>query len=370
MNDPRLYPIALTMINGVGHILGRNLLQYFGNAEAIFKEKQQILEKVPGIGEYTAREIKKADVLRKAEKEVDFIEKKDVSLYIITDEIYPYRLKECADAPIVLYGKGNINLNSRKILSIVGTRRATGYGNDLTEKVIQEIATAFPDMLIVSGLAYGIDIQAHRCALKYKLPTVGVLAHGLDRIYPHAHRETAIRMLENGGLLTDFPSDTNPDKQNFVMRNRIVAGLADATLVIESADKGGSLITADLAFCYGREVFAFPGRVNDKNSMGCNKLIRVNKAGLITCTQDLLDAMNWEKEEKKQKGSTQTVLAFDEEPGELSEIEQLLRKEPLHINQITLQLEKPVHEVSSLLFDLEMDGKIKALPGQMYKLNG
>lgn len=368
MNDPRLYPIALTMINGVGCVLGRNLLQYFGSAEATFREKQQALEKVPGIGTYTAGKIKKEEVLRKAEEELAFIDKNKINLFTIEDEAYPYRLKECPDAPLVLYTKGNFSLNSKKIISIVGTRQCTNYGDELTEKFLRDASEAFPDLLIISGLAYGVDIRAHQYALKYKLPTIGVLAHGLDRIYPNTHRDTAIKMLSHGGLLTDFPSRTNPDRQNFVMRNRIVAGLADATLVIESAEKGGSLITADLAFSYGREVFAFPGRVSDKHSMGCNKLIRENKAALITSFEDFIHHTGWEKKMQSSKEPNQTTLPFDNKTEALSDIEIILREQPLHINQMVVKLSRTVQDISSQLFVLELEGKVKALPGQIYKL--
>ncbi len=369
MRDPQIYPIALTMINGVGTILGRNLLQFFGSAEAIFKEKKHILEKVPGIGNHIAAEIKKTEVLARAEKELLFIEKNKISYTFITDENYPYRLQECPDAPLILYRKGNFDLNAPHILSIVGTRKASVYGKDILDKFIEEMATADPQLLIISGLAYGIDIYAHRSAIKNKLPTIGILAHGLDRIYPYTHRETAIQMLDNGGLLTDFPSQTNPDRQNFVMRNRIVAGLADATLVIESAEKGGSLITADLAFSYGREVFAFPGRVNDVHSAGCNKLIKENKAGLITNGSDFLQAMGWNTNENSKTPVQKTIL-FEEERKELSQLLSLLKEGPLHINQLVVMLARPVQEITGLLFELEMDGKINAMPGQMYRLNG
>ena len=308
MTDKQIYQIGLTMINGVGDILARHLLEALGDAEAVFTEKRQSLEKIPGIGDSIITEIKRADVLLRAEKELAFAQKNGISIYFLKDINYPERLRECPDAPVLFYFKGNADLNAAHIISVVGTRRASAYGQEVTERLLRDLSVSFPDLLVVSGLAYGIDICAHRNALKNQLPTVGVLAHGLDRIYPPVHRSTAIEMLDRGGLLTDFPSGTNPDRQNFIRRNRIVAGLADATIVIESAEKGGSLITADIAFSYGRDVYAFPGRVTDINSKGCNSLIRQNKGGLITCADDLIMAMRWDVAQKTDALPVQTQL--------------------------------------------------------------
>ena len=291
MTDKRIYQIGLTMIEGVGDVLARHLLEVLGDAEAVFVEKPHLLEKVPGIGKTIATKERRDKALSLAEKELAFVEKNHIALYFLTDADYPKRLFECPDAPVLFYFKGNADLNAARVISVVGTRRATAYGQEQTEHLLNELSRSFPDLLVVSGLAYGIDICAHRSALKCQLPTVGVLAHGLDRIYPPVHRATAVEMLAHGGLLTDFPMDTNPDRQNFVRRNRIVAGLADAIIVVESAEKGGSLITADLALSYGRDIFTFPGRVTDPRSKGCNALIRQNKAGLITCAEDLILSM-------------------------------------------------------------------------------
>ena len=366
MTDKQIYQIGLTMINGVGDILARHLLQSLGDAEAIFKEKQALLEKIPGIGSKLAAEIKHPDVLRRAEKEVRFIEKNHLSYYFLTDTNYPTRLKECPDAPILFYFKGNADLNSQRIISVVGTRTPTEYGKELTQTLLQNLSTYIPNLLIVSGLAYGIDICAHQQALKNQLPTVAVLAHGLDRIYPSSHRNTAIHMLEQGGLLTDFPSGTDPDRPNFLCRNRIIAGLSDCTVVIESAEKGGSLVTADIAFSYGRDVYCFPGRVNDHRSKGCNNLIRKNKAGLITSAEDLLAALCWDTSTKP----IQTELSFTEQEdrNEQNPVLQLLQKrETMHINQLALNLDISIQQLSALLFELEMEGKIKSMPGNMYK---
>ncbi|MEG1545542.1 MAG: DNA-processing protein DprA, partial [Tannerellaceae bacterium] len=293
MESQLIYQIGLTKINGVGDITARQLLLSLGDAEAVFTEKNRLLEKIPNIGTKTITAIKDPQVLVEAEKELAFIEKNHIRTYFLADDNYPKRLRECADAPILFYFKGQTDLNAQRIVSIVGTRSITDYGRSLTETLLKDLAASFPDMLIVSGLAYGVDICAHRNALKQGLPTVGVLAHGLDRIYPPSHRGTAVEMLQQGGLLTEFTSGTMPDRPNFVMRNRIVAGLADATIVVESAEKGGSLITADIAFSYARDVFTFPGRTTDVHSRGCNALIQQNKAALITSAADLMRALRW-----------------------------------------------------------------------------
>lgn len=361
-----IHQIALTMIHGVGYVHSRQLLDYFGTAEAIFSEREHLLEKVPGIGSKTAAEIKNPNVISQAEAELSFMQKNDIKGLFITDEDYPLRLKECADAPLLLYSKGNIDLNRKRIVSIVGTRNATSYGREQTEQLVAELSMAFPDIQIISGLAFGIDVCAHKAALKNNLSTIGVLAHGLDRIYPGVHRSTAIDMLQEGGLLTDFPSGTNPDRQNFVKRNRIVAGLSDTTIVIESAEKGGSLITADIAFSYSRDVFSFPGKTTDPQSCGCNKLIRLNKAGLITCAADLISAMGWEEAKEK---PIQTELLFPEDRDENPVITLIRQSKEIHINEIAIKLEMTISELSVLLFELEMDGKIKSLPGSRYKCN-
>lgn len=367
MTDKQIYQIGLTMINGIGDILARHLLESLGDAEAVFTEKQRSLERIPGISGTLAAEIKRPEVLLRAEKELSFAQKNGIALYFLSDTDYPERLRECPDAPVLFYYKGKADLCVSRVISIVGTRQATAYGQELTDQLLKGLSASFPDLLIVSGLAYGVDICAHRNALKYQLPTVGILAHGLDRIYPSTHRATAVEMLQEGGLLTDFPSETNPDRQNFVRRNRIVAGLADATIVIESAEKGGSLITADIAFSYGRDVYTFPGRVTDSQSKGCNALIRQNKAGLITCAEDLILAMRWDVEEKKKELPIQTQLFFPEGPDADRLLFLLGERKEAHINELSIALDMPVHQLSSLLFELELEGKIRTMPGSLYK---
>ena len=365
MTDKRIYQIGLTMINGVGDILARHLLQALGEAEAVFTEKQQLLGRIPGIGSNIAAEIKRPEILQRAEKELAFIEKNNISCYYLTDTDYPVRLRECPDTPILFYFKGNTDLDATRIISIVGTRNATKYGRELTESLIKDLAKVIPDLLVVSGLAYGIDICAHRNALYNRLPTVAVLAHGLDRIYPSCHRNTAVEMLESGGLLTDFPSGTEPDRPNFLRRNRIVAGISDCTIVVESAEKGGSLVTADIAFSYGRDVYSFPGRVGDSHSKGCNNLIRQNKAGLITSADDLLSALCWDIQAAATPVQMELFSASEQNP-----VLAIMRtRNEIHINELASVLEMPVHQLSMLLFELEINGKVKALPGNLYKLS-
>ena len=367
--DARIYLIGLTLIEGVGSVLARHLLQYFEDPAVIFTEKKQVLEKVSGIGEYTAARIieSRTKALADAEKELIFIEKNKIRLFSLLDEDYPFRLRECQDAPVVCYYKGNADLDVKHIISIVGTRNATEYGRQLTTSLIKDLSVSFPDLLIVSGLAYGIDICAHRNALKNELPTVGVLAHGLDRIYPATHRNTAAEMLANGGLFTDFISGTNPDRQNFLQRNRLIAGLADATIVVESAEKGGALVTADIACSYDRDVYAYPGRINDAHSKGCNALIQANKAGLITSANDLIMALCWDTEISK-KEVKQKTLSFEEKPVH-PVIAYLIEHGDTHINNIALAMNIPVHQLSTILFELEMENHVRALPGGIYRLN-
>ncbi|MDL2304210.1 DNA-processing protein DprA [Bacteroides sp. OttesenSCG-928-D19] len=366
--NERLYLIGLTQLKGVGDVLSRHLLQYFGSAEEVFKAKRSLLEKVPGIGSYTAEQVNsaKAEALTRAEKELAFIDKNKIRLYAFPDDDYPKRLKECQDAPVVFYYRGTADLDAAKIISIVGTRRITDYGRKQTEALIRDLAAMFPDLVVVSGLAYGVDVCAHRNALTYNLPTVGVLAHGLDRIYPAVHRNTAAEMLGNGGLLTDFMSETNPDRENFLRRNRLIAGLADATIVVESAEKGGSLVTADIAFSYGRDVYAFSGRVTDEYSSGCNRLIQMNKAGLISSAKDLVLSLCWDTD-VKMISSQQTSLPFVDKPDH-PVIRLLQEKGEFHVNQLAAEMNLPIHKLTPVLFELELEGHIKALPGGIYKL--
>ncbi|MDR0825114.1 MAG: DNA-processing protein DprA [Prevotella sp.] len=366
--DKRLYQIALTQIAGVGDIIARRLLQIAGDAENIFKSNRKTLIQA-GVSTKIADEILKPEVLEKAQKELQFVEKNKIATYFISDENYPYRLRECADAPVLIYFKGNTDLNAEKVISIVGTRKSTNYGNSFCDSFLQDISSLYPNTLIVSGLAYGIDIQAHRSALKYNLPTIGILAHGLDRIYPPSHRQTAAEMVNRGGLLSDFASGTDPDKFNFVKRNRIVAGMADTVIVVESDKKGGSLITAEIANSYCKDVFAVPGRTSDKYSQGCNKLISSHKADLLQSTEYFLQQMGWDSESsKKKKAPRQQELFITLSDEEQVVVNKLADKDSLHIDQLARELNIPAYSLFSTLLNMEMKGIIKNLPGNMYAL--
>ncbi len=354
------------MVPGIGGVLARNLVAYTGSAEQVFSESFKSLVKIPGIGEVNAKRIKNDGVFKKAEKELEFIQKYKIDVRFYTDKNYPRRLKPCPDAPIVIYSKGNMNLDEQRIVSIVGTRNATDYGKMICEQLIQGFAERNHPMLVVSGLAYGIDIHSHKMALKYNVPTIGIVGHGLDKIYPSLHADTARKMLENGGLVSDFPSGTKIDPPNFIRRNRIIAGLADATIVVESAEKGGALITAEIASSYNRDVFAFPGRVDETYSRGCNRLIRLNGASLIQDIDDLEYFMGWETTEKEK--AVQSVLFLDLTPDEEKVVELLKNEGELFIDQMSSELKMPGSKVSALLLNMEFKNIISAMPGKMYKL--
>nr|WP_319511662.1 DNA-processing protein DprA [uncultured Draconibacterium sp.] len=366
MNEDLKYKVALSMLPNIGGILARNLVAYIGSAEGVFSQSAKALTKVPGIGELYARQIKKSNVLPKAEQELEYIDKNGIDIHFYTDKTYPRRLKSCVDAPLIIYTKGKMDLDAERVISIVGTRNATEYGRSIVNDLCREFAERKYNILIVSGLAYGIDIQAHRSALKYDLPTVGVIAHGLDMLYPAIHKQTALKMQESGGIVTDFSSNSKIDPANFVKRNRIIAGLADATIVVESAKKGGSLITADIASSYNRDVYAFPGRSGDTYSKGCNQLIRNNQATLIEGIEDLEYFMGWEKTDKVE--AVQSSLFIDLNPEEERVVDLLKEKGELFIDQISAEIKLPVSRVSAMLLNLEFKNLLVALPGKMYKL--
>lgn len=361
-----LYKIALTQINGVGDILARQLLECIGDEEAIFRSSLKDLMNVRNIASHLAKEILNPDVLRKAEQELNFVIRNNLQTFYFKDQDYPYRLKECADAPILLYYKGTGDLNAKKIVSIVGTRKSNNYGNDFCEQFISDLSILKSDLLIVSGLAYGIDIHAHSASLRHNVPTIGVIAHGLDRIYPSSHRDKAAEMVKNGGLLTEFVSKTEPDKFNFIRRNRIIAGLADATIVVQSDKKGGSLVTADIANSYDREVFAVPGRITDKESVGCNDLIQQNKAILLQSAESFLNFMQWGSVNKIEE--KQQTLLFDLNNEEQVIYDILVESESLHIDIISQKTGIKTSILSSILFMMEMNGVLRACPGNSYEL--
>lgn len=366
-----LYRVALTMVNGVGDILARRLLDFFhGDAELIFRENPRSLAQVDGIGTTIANAILQPDPLRRAEKELEFVQKNDIRIYFLSDPDYPTRLRECGDAPILFYCQGAVNFNACKhIVSVVGTRSATPYGQELTDTFIRDLTDAAPGTLVVSGLAYGIDILAHRAALRHKLPTLAVLAHGLDRIYPPTHRSTAIEMLDQGGLLSEFPHLTSPDKPNFVRRNRIVAGLSEALIVIEAPHHSGALITADIAFSYGRDIFAFPGRTTDTKSVGTNLLIHTNKAALLFSAYDLITALRWDLSTDPLPPLQQPSIpfSFTENTDAIRLLDIIRNQGEVHINLLAHLSLLPVHQLSPLLCDLQVENLIVSLPGGIYR---
>lgn len=365
MKDNLLYQIALTLVPNIGSVQARLLLQQLSPKE-IFSAKPSTLQKIEGLGEVRVRSIKKFNDFARAEKEIDFIEKYKITSFFITDEHYPRRLLNCYDPPTMLYYRGNADLNASKIIAIVGSRSHTDYGAAITEKLIGDLAGT--DILIVSGLAYGIDALSHKSALKNKLPTVGVLAHGLDKIYPPENTFMAKEMVQQGGLLTEFVSKTRPDRHNFPSRNRIVAGISDATIVVETDIKGGSMITAELANGYNKDVFAVPGKTTDKKSSGSNHLIKNNKAVLLTDAQQLLEAMGWQ-EEKKKSGGKKTRDLFIELTKEEKTIVNLLNDSgQLAIDEINHKSGLSSSAVAGAILNLEMQNVIQTLPGKIYKL--
>ena len=358
-----IHNIALTFIPEVGHVTAKNLLGHFGSSEAIFKAKKHELLDVAGIGPQTAQQILNNNAMEQAEQQLRFIEHHEVKVLFFTDDQYPNRLRNCFDAPILLYYNGTADLNHPRILSVVGTRRCTEYGKQLCKQLAEALQPY--DVLIVSGLAYGIDIAAHKESLDRGIPTIGVLAHGLDRIYPPLHQPVANKMLMNGGLLTEFPLKTIPDKENFPQRNRIIAGISDATILVEATAKGGALITADIANSYNRDVYAFPGRTTDQSSEGCNFLIKTSRAGLINSAADLIYQMGWEQSLPKKIHQIQLPLGLCEE--ELKVID-LLRAAPARIDELSVQSKISQSKLAMHLLSLEMQGILTCLPGKVYRL--
>lgn len=357
--------LTLSKIEGLGPAKARMLYDEVGSASDIFNSYKDLNDILPGVTKRLERTLDDSGALFAAEKELQFIEKNHLRCLTIEDDEYPARLRECGDAPLILFGLGRLRLNVRHTVAIVGTRKATLYGRQLTGKFVRELKELCPDTLIISGLAFGIDVSAHKSALENNLQTVGVLAHGLDQIYPASHRATARQMLENGGLLTEFTSGTVPFKSNFIQRNRIVAGMADAVIVVESASKGGSLITAEIAESYGRSCFAFPGAVGDQSSAGCNELIRSNRAGLIQSAADFVKDMGWA--DVSPSKPVQKEL-FQELTGNQQAIMELLSNAPkgLQLNHLVVMTDIPAGEMLSILFELEMKGLIHSHPGCLY----
>ncbi|UFH52274.1 DNA-processing protein DprA [Spirosoma sp. KNUC1025] len=369
MSTDTHHQIALTLVPGVGSILIRQLISYCGSANDVFRSPLSRLIKIPGIGEVTARAILKPNVLTEAEVVMKRVEKMGASVLFYTDKAYPSRLKSLYDAPALLYFQGSGGLNAPRTIGLVGTRQATDYGRRITSEIIEAITPYGAN--VISGLAYGIDIAAHRTSLANGLPTVGVMASGLDIIYPNVHQKTAQEMLVLGGLLTESPPGTKPDAHLFPARNRIIAGLSDAVVVVEAAAKGGALITAEYANNYHREVFAVPGQLNQAFSAGCNKLIRENKAQIYTSPKDIIEALNWDLSDnpvnKKQTSSKAPFVLPNDITDEESQIVALLRQAAdLHIDELSWQSQIPMGRLASLLLNLEFRGFVRSLPGKKY----
>ena len=361
-----LHQIALTLIPGVGDITARNLLSYCGSAEEVFKSNLNSLLKIPGVGKVTARAIVSHSNFERAEKEMAFIARYKIQTFFITDPLYPARLKNCEDAPLMLYFKGIAALNAKKVISVVGTRNSTEYGKEICHQLIADLKKYDP--LVISGLAYGIDSLVHKNCVKTGLSTVGVLGHGLDRLYPALNRSLAEKMLDQGGLLTEFKSETNPDRENFPKRNRIIAGLSDVTIVVEASVKGGALITAELANSYNRDVFAYPGRIHDEFSSGCNFLIKTNRANLITSVHDLEYLLGWKQDDglKSMKPQLSLLLNLNEDEKRIARI--LTEKGSLAVDELAIQSDMTQSKLAVTILGMEMQGLLICLPGKLYKL--
>jgi DNA processing protein len=364
-NNDLLYQIALTLVPNIGDVHAKILALHFGSAREVFTARKRDLEAIEGMGAVRAGSIRSFTDFARCEAEIEFIEKYRITPLFITGSDYPQRLLNCYDSPVMLFYRGNANLNTSKILAVVGTRSHTDYGRALTEKIMEDLAGE--DILVLSGLAFGIDSIAHKAALKHGLPTVGVLAHGLDRMYPAQNKTLAKQMVEQGGLLTDFVSGTNPDKQNFPKRNRIVAGMCDALLVVESGKKGGSLITAELANSYNKDVFALPGKATDAKSEGCNYLIKQNKALLVTAAADITENMGWQAK-KKPAAPVQRNLFIELTPQERIVTGILQQQESVQIDELYIKSGLSSSEAAAALLTLEMQGIVASLPGKLYKL--
>jgi len=361
------YTLALLQVEGVGEILAKKLIQKCGSAEAVFSTKKSQLQKIDGIGVILAKNLQDKTVFTKAAAELAFMERENIGATCFHDPNYPEKLKHCIDSPVVLFQTGTISYENRKMISIVGTRQITTYGMEFTKKLIEDLAPLNP--IIVSGFAYGVDIYAHQAAMNCGLQTIGVLAHGFDQIYPKVHKKYMAQMEQNGGFLSEFWSGTNPDRENFIKRNRIVAGISEATIVIESAERGGSLVTANLANDYNREVFAVPGRITDKYSKGCNNLIKTQRANLLTSAADLVYMLNWNiNVNDATKNTIQKQLFIDLEPDEQLIFDYLQKKNSEVMDIIALECNLPIYKISSILLNMELKGIIRPLPGKIFEL--
>ncbi|MFB0910392.1 MAG: DNA-processing protein DprA [Flavobacterium sp.] len=357
------YLLALQRVEGVGDIIAKKLLTHCGSAEAVFKTKTAQLAAIDGVGSMLLRNLKSQAIFDKANAELAFIRTNEINVVHFQGENYPERLKHCIDGPLLLFTSGKIDLKNRKIISIVGTRQITSYGTEFCRKLIEDLAPLDP--IIVSGFAYGVDIVAHQFAMEHNLQTIGVVAHGLNQIYPKTHKKYVAKVEENGGFMTEFWSSSNPDKENFVRRNRIVAGMSEATIVIESADRGGSLITANMANDYNRDVFAVPGRVTDKYSQGCNNLIKTQKANVLTSAADLVYILNWDIQKESKAIQKQLFVTLDDDEQKVYDYLLKTGKELMDI--IALRCEFPIYKISGMLLNMELKGVVRPLPGKLFE---
>ena len=361
--------IALTKLPGIGTVTSKRLCMQAGSASLIWEHRHDILALLPDLPAHLVDSFSHFDqAMNHADAEMEFIVRNNIRTYTLTDEDYPGRLRSCPDAPIVMFQCGNADLGAKHVLSVVGSRRCTDYGRDICRQLIHDLAAMVPGLLIVSGVAYGIDINAHRAALAEGLPTVAVMAHGLDRIYPPVHRQTAAEMASHGGLLTEYVSGTKPERTNFIARNRIIAALADATLVVESGERSGSLITAEMAQCYGRELLAVPGRASDIMSQGCNSLISKHRAALIQSASDIARVMNWGETMKKNQAPVQQNLFHELEGNEKTVCDLLSEGNTMQVNQIVVQTGLTYSEVSYALYELESKGLVELTGGARYRI--
>lgn len=365
MHSELLYQLALTLVPNIGDVHAKTLVHHFGDATSIFRAKQSLLEKLDGIGAVRAKSIKAFTDFHLAETELKFIENYKIKPLFLNDEAYPRRLLNCYDSPTLLFYKGTADLNAAKLVAIVGTRTNTEYGKAFTEKLVHDLAGQ--NVIVISGLAFGIDAIAHKAALKNSVPTIGVIGHGLSKIYPFQHASLAKEMIAaGGGVLTEFFHDTKPDKHNFPLRNRIVAGMSDCTVVVETAVKGGSMITAKLADGYNRDVFAVPGRTTDKGSAGCNHLIKYNKAILLTDADELLEVLGWKEKKVEAKKQRQLFIQLTDE--EQTVFSLLQQKDGAHIDEINAASSLSSSAVAAAILNLELQGIVQSQPGKMYKL--
>ena len=355
--------LALQQVEGVGDIVAKKLITHCGNATEVFKTKTSQLANIDGIGLVLLKNLKDKTVFEKAEQELQFIKSNEIKVSYFQDENYPDRLKHCIDGPVLLFTSGNIDLKNKKIISIVGTRQITSYGMEFCRKLIEDLAPLDP--VIISGFAYGVDIFAHQLAMEHDLQTIGVVAHGLNQIYPKTHKKYVAKVEQNGGFMTEFWSSSNPEKENFVRRNRIVAGISEATIVIESADRGGSLITANIANDYNRDVFAVPGRTTDKYSQGCNNLIKTQKANLLSSAADLVYILNWDIESKAKPVQKQLFVTLEND--EQKVYDYLLKNGKELMDIIALRCDFPIYKISGMLLNMELKGVIRPLPGKLFE---